>query len=227
LDRVPLDEAAVAERTAHYAALHDQRCRALLAAEHPDGDAITPAYLTACVRRLIDDRTIVVNEGVSNYETITNHLRLTRPGSMLTSGGSSLGWSGGAAIGVALARRDHTVICLTGDGSYLFSQPSVVHWMARRYDTPFLQIVYNNGGWKAPKLGLLALHPSGHGARADDLRLGFAPEPDHAGIAAAAGGAFAGVVTRASELDAALDAAMTAVRRERRCAVLDVKLPPL
>jgi hypothetical protein len=27
----------------------------------------------------------------------------TRPGSMLTSGGSSLGWSGGAANGVKLA----------------------------------------------------------------------------------------------------------------------------
>jgi acetolactate synthase I/II/III large subunit len=227
LDRTPRDEAAVAERTAHYAALHDQRRRALAAAEHPDGDAITPAYLTACVRRLIDDHTIVVNEGVTNYETIVDHLHLTRPGSMLTSGGSSLGWSGGAAIGVKLARRDHTVICLTGDGSYLFSQPSVVHWMARRYATPFLQIIYNNGGWKAPKLGMLALHPAGHGARAGHLGVEFAPDPDHAGIAAAAGGAFAGVVTRASELEAALDTALTAVRRERRCAVLDVKLPTL
>src|SRR5215475_7521363 len=202
LDRAPRDEAAVAERTAHYAALHDQRRRALLAAEHPDGDAITPAYLTACVRRLIDDRTIVVNEGVSNYETITNHLLLTRPGSMITSGGSSLGWNGGAAIGVALARPDHTVICLTGDGSYLFSQPSVVHWMARRYDTPFLQVIYNNGGWKSPKLSMLALHPSGHGSAAADVGVSFSPAPDHAGLAAAAGGAFSATVRHPDELDA-------------------------
>ena len=152
---------------------------------------------------------------------------MTRPGSMLTSGGGSLGWNGGAAIGVKLARPDHTVISLTGDGSYLFSMPSVVHWMARRYDTPFLQVIYDNGGWKSPKLSLLALHPDGHASRADDLGVGFEPAPDHAGIAAAAGGAFARTVTRAGELEAALDAALDAVRRERRCAVLDVKLPKL
>jgi acetolactate synthase-1/2/3 large subunit len=49
------------------------------------------------------------------------------------------------------------------------------------------------------------------------------PDPDHAGIAAAAGGAFARTVRRASELDAALDA----VHRDRRAAVLDVQLPAL
>ncbi|HEX2691042.1 MAG TPA: thiamine pyrophosphate-requiring protein [Kofleriaceae bacterium] len=222
-----IDEAAVAERTAHYAALHDQRHRALLARERPAGDAITPEYLTACVRRHVDDRTIVLNEGISSYQTICDHLFLRHPGSMLTSGGGSLGWNGGAAIGVKLARRDHTVISLTGDGSYLFSIPSVVHWMARRYDTPFLQVIYDNGGWKSPKLSTLALHPDGHASRADDIGVHFAPAPDHAGIAAAAGGAFACTVSRAGELEAALTAAMDAVRRERRCAVVDVKLPPL
>src|SRR5215468_8937088 len=227
LDRAPVDAAAVAEGTAHYAALHDQRRRALLAREHPDGDAITPEYLTARVRRRLDDRTIVLNEGISSYQTIGDHLLLTRPGSMITSGGSSLGWNGGAAIGVKLARPDHTVISLTGDGSYLFSQPSVVHWMARRYATPFLQVIYNNGGWKSPKLSMLALHPSGHGSAAVDVGVSFSPAPDHAGLAAAAGGAFAATVRRPDELDAALDAALDAVRRERRAAVLDVQLPPL
>jgi acetolactate synthase-1/2/3 large subunit len=227
LDRARIDEAAVAERTAHYAQLHDQRRRALLARERPDGDAITPEYLTACVRRHLDPTTIVLSEGISSYQTIGDHLLLTRPGSLFTSGGSSLGWHGGAAIGVKLARPDHTVIALTGDGSYLFSIPATVHWMARRYATPFLQVIYNNGGWKSPRLSMLALHPTGHGSRADDIGVRFTPAPDHAGIAAAAGGAFARTVHRAGELEAALDAAMDAVRRERRCAVLDVVLPPL
>jgi acetolactate synthase-1/2/3 large subunit len=222
-----IDGAAVAERTAHYAALHEQRRGALLAREHPAGDVITPEYLTACVRRHVDADTIVLSEGISNYQTIGNHLGLTRPGSLLTSGGSSLGWHGGAAIGVKLARPDQTVIALTGDGSYLFSMPSVVHWMARRYQTPFLQIIYDNDGWKSPKLSTLALHPTGHASRSSDLGVGFAPAPDHAGIAAAAGGAFARVVTHAGELEDALAAGLDAVRRERRCAVLDVKLPPL
>jgi acetolactate synthase-1/2/3 large subunit len=213
-----------AERIAHYAQLHDLRQAALRAREQPSGEAITPEYLTACVRRRLDDHTIVVNEGISSYHTICDHLAMTRPGSMLASGGGSLGWNGGAAIGVKLARPDHTVVSLTGDGSYLFSQPSVVHWMARRYHTPFLQVIYNNGGWRSPKLSALALHPDGHASRAADLGLGFEPAPDHGGIAAAAGGAFARKVTRAAELEAALDAALDAVRRAGRCAVVDVVL---
>jgi acetolactate synthase-1/2/3 large subunit len=222
-----LDPAAVAERTAHYAALHDQRQRALRTREQPTGDAITPEYLTACVRQLVDDRTIVLNEGISAYQAICDHLGATRPGSMFASGGSSLGWSGGAAIGAKLMRPDHTVISLTGDGSYLFSVPSVVHWMARRYATPFVQVIYDNDGWRSPKLSMLALHPAGYGSQAADIGVNFAPPPDHAGIAAAAGGAFARVVRRADELEAALAAALAAVRDERRSAVLDVKLPAL
>lgn len=222
-----IDATAVAERTAHYAALHAERRRVLAARERPAGDAITPEYLTACIRRRLDDRTIVINEGISSYHTICDHLGRTRPHSMLASGGGSLGWNGGAAIGAKLAHPDHTVISLTGDGSYLFSMPSVVHWMARRYQTPFLQVIYNNGGWKSPKLSMLALHPSGHASKAGDLGVGFDPPPDYGGIAAAAGGAFARVVARAGELDAALDAAFEAVRREQRCAVVDVVLPRL
>jgi acetolactate synthase-1/2/3 large subunit len=169
----------------------------------------------------------VLSEGISSYQTIGDHLQLHGPVRLFTSGASSLGWNGGAAIGVKLAEPERTVISLCGDGSYLFSVPSVVHWMARRYDTPFLQIIYDNGGWKSPLLSMLALHPDGHGAKADDIGVRFAPAPDHAGIAAAAGGAFARTISHAGELEGALHAALDAVRRERRCAVLDVKLAQL
>lgn len=225
LEACGIDDSARRERTAYHSALHESR-RMRLACEL-EGDTLTPAYLTSRVRRLVDDRTIVLNEGITNYQTIVDHLSLTRPGTLFASGGGSLGWNGGAAIGVKLAHPDKTVIALTGDGSYLFSIPSVVHWMARRYQTPFLQIVYNNGGWKAPKSSALALHPTGHASRAEDIGLNFAPPPDYAGIAAAAGGALARTVRHRTELDTALDEAMQAVRNDHRCAVVDVILPEL
>jgi acetolactate synthase-1/2/3 large subunit len=222
-----IDPERLADRRSHYGALHDRRLEALLAREVPAGDAITPEYLTACVRAIVDRDAIVLSEGISSYQTIGDHLQLHGPVRLFTSGASSLGWNGGAAIGVKLAEPERTVISLCGDGSYLFSVPSVVHWMARRYDTPFLQIIYDNGGWKSPLLSMLALHPDGHGAKADDIGVRFAPAPDHAGIAAAAGGAFARTISHAGELEGALHAALDAVRRERRCAVLDVKLAQL
>jgi acetolactate synthase-1/2/3 large subunit len=150
-----------------------------------------------------------------------------KPGTILASGGSSLGWHGGAAIGAKLAAPERTVVALTGDGSYLFSVPATVHWMARRYRTPFLTVVYNNRGWRAPKLSALAIHPHGHASRAADIGVDFDPVPDYGGIAAAAGGAFARRVKRPEEVDAAIAAALDAVLVEKRAAVLDVVLPHL
>ena len=126
-----------------------------------------------------------------------------------------------------LAAPDRVVVSLTGDGSYMFSVPSTVHWMARRYQTPFLQVVYNNRGWKAPKFSALAIHPDGYASKAADLDLSFDPPPDYAAIAAAAGGAFARTVRKASEVEESVERALRAVREEKRCAVLDVWLPEL
>jgi acetolactate synthase I/II/III large subunit len=135
------------------------------------------------------------------------------------------------AIGVKLACPDKTMVCLTGDGSYIFSAPSSVHWIARRYQTPFLQIIYNNRGWKAPKLSTLAIHPDGYARRAadrnEDIGVSFDPPPDYSGIAAAAAGAYARIVRRPEDLNSALDDALNAVRHERRCAVVDVSLARL
>ncbi len=227
LDTAAFDHQAVRLRRDHYSRLHEERDQALLQKEQPDGEIITPEYLTACVRRHVDQNTIVLNEGITNYPTIINHLSATRLGQMFASGGGSLGWHGGAAIGMKLACPDKTVICLTGDGSYMFSVPSSVHWIARRYQTPFLTVVYNNRGWKAPKSSTLAVHPDGFASRSDDIGVSFDPPPDYAGIAAASGGAFARIVRRTDELNDALIEGLNAVQQERRCAVLDVWLPHL
>jgi acetolactate synthase-1/2/3 large subunit len=220
------DPQSIATRRAHYTRLHEDRNTALARLEQPGrDDAISGEYVVACVRRHIDDATIVISEGISHYHTIGDHLRMDRPGSLFTSGGGSLGYSGGAAIGAKLACPDATVIAMCGDGSYMFSLPSSVHWIARAYGTPFLTVIFNNRGWKSPKLSALAVHPDGFASRANTLDVSFDPPPDYAGIAAAAGGAFARTVRQPDDLDPALEAAMHAVKVERRCAVLDVWVP--
>lgn len=233
LEQAALNVEAVEERRRHYTALHEARAIELLRREQPQADVITPEFLTASVRQVLfpdtsaDSQAIVLNEGITNYTAIVDHIGASRPGSMFTSGGGSLGWNGGAAIGVKLAHPEKTVVCLTGDGSYMFSQPSTVHWIARRYQTPFLQVIYNNRGWRAPKFSTLAVHQEGYASKTEDIGVSFDPPPDYSGIAAAAGGAFARIVRRPEELKPALEAAIRAVRAERRCAVLDAWLPHL
>jgi acetolactate synthase-1/2/3 large subunit len=227
LDRVGIDAALAERRRARHAAAHRARAETLARREAPDGDVITGEYLTGCVRRAVGDEAIVVSEGITNYHVICDHMARTRPATMFTSGGGSLGWNGGAAIGMKLAAPEKTFVVLCGDGSYMFSAPSTVHWMARRYETPFLQVIYNNRGWKAPKMSALAVHPSGYASRAVDLDTSFDPPPDYSGIAAAAGGAHARVVKRPEDLEPAIAEALDIVRDEKRCAVLDVWLAHL
>ena len=222
LDALPIDAAALRERTAHYAAASARRRARLAAREAAAGGAISPEFLAACVRRHLDEASVVLNEGITSYGVVHDHLGMTRPGSIFASGGGSLGWNGGAAVGAKLAAPDSTVVAMTGDGSYLFSVPSSVHWMAARYAAPFLQVVMNNGGWRAPRFSTLAVHPDGYASRAADLDFSFAPAPDYAGIAAAAGGAHAARVGRPEDLEAALAEAFRVVREEGRAAVLDV-----
>jgi acetolactate synthase-1/2/3 large subunit len=54
--------------------------------------------------------------------------------------------------------------------------------------------------------------------------MSFEPAPDYAGIANAAGGAFARIVRHPSEVGEALEQGLRVVREEKRCAVLDVWL---
>ncbi|HEX8446733.1 MAG TPA: thiamine pyrophosphate-requiring protein [Sphingomonas sp.] len=220
----PIDAATVAERTAHHATAHRARCAQLDALEAEPEDVLTPEYAVALFRTLMPDDVLVMNESISNYHTVINHLALDRPGSMHTSGGGSLGWNGGAAIGAKLACPERTVISFTGDGSFMFTVPSSVFWMARRYATPFLQVIFNNRGWKSPKLSALAVHPQGYAAAADGVDTSFEPAPDYAGIATAAGGAWGVRATTAAELRAAYVEGLRVVREEKRCAVIDVWL---
>jgi len=223
-----VDSQLVEERQAHYGRVHAERDAQLAHRERdPENGSITPEFLTARVRKHIDRDAIVLNEGITNYSVIHNHIGATQPLRLFTSGASSLGWNGGAAIGMKLAAPEKTVVCLTGDGSYMFSQPSTVHWIARRYQTPFLQVIYNNRGWRAPRFSALAVHPDGFASKSDDLGIAFDPPPDYSGIAAAAGRAFGQIVKRPEDLDSAIEAALHAVRDDSRAAVLDVWLAHL
>ncbi|WP_158889882.1 thiamine pyrophosphate-requiring protein [Amycolatopsis anabasis] len=221
-----LDAGAIADRYARATAEHERQQRELAAREQPDGGTITVEYLMACVREAIDDDTLVLSEAISGYQPVGQHLRRSRPGSLIGSGGGSLGWYAGAAIGAKLAEPERTVVSIVGDGTYLFGVPSSAQWVARRYQAPSLTIILDNRGWKSPKLSTLGVHPEGVAAEHDDFNVSFEPEADLPGIAAAAGGAWGRTVRDPDELKGALTEALDAVR-SGRSAVLSVHLPPV
>jgi acetolactate synthase-1/2/3 large subunit len=224
---------AISERSAHVKTLHETYISEMTIKEAmpSDNEDITPHYVLSVLRELIDegdannDSTIVLSEAISNYRPVADVLRRSAPGTFFTSGATSLGWHGGAAVGAKLACPSKTVVSITGDGSFLFSIPSTVHWMARRYDAPFLTVVLNNGGWKSPMLSAMAVDRDGWAAKTTPTRMGvgFEPEVDYSAVAVAAGAGWGAMVHKASEVQAALRKGLETVRAGR-AAVVDVRL---
>ncbi|KAM0786761.1 hypothetical protein ACM66B_002196 [Microbotryomycetes sp. NB124-2] len=230
-----LSKSVVDERKVALAKTKKAHVEALKALEvAQEGDLLTAPLIVSTLRKFSDPtKTLVCNEAISNYPHVWNHYNPTTAGSIFTSGASSLGWALGAAIGAKLAHTvsaQHAkdlVAVVVGDGSFVFGVPSASYWMARRYETPFLTIVLNNGGWKSPRLSMLGVHPEGLGSRssAADLNISFGPldslNPDYGAIAAASGGAWSRKVLKASELDEAMKEAIRVVQEDKRCALLD------
>jgi acetolactate synthase-1/2/3 large subunit len=192
----------------------------------PANGAINIQQLSQAVAELVNERTVVVFEEPTATERLLHTLRMRRPGSYFANGGSGLGWSINAAIGVKLAQPDAEVITLVGDGSYVFGVPSSTYWVTETYGAPQLTIVFNNGGWNAPKVSTLLVHPEGAARRNDKYWITVGARTRFADIAAAAGGAAAFRVEQAGELKATLTQALDIVRGGRS-AVVDVLTLPI
>jgi benzoylformate decarboxylase len=69
--------------------------------------------------------------------------------------GSSLGWGGGAAVGVQLAQPDRQVALMIGDGSLMFGPQAL--WTMARYEVPVLTVVWNNRNYQTVRHAYHAL----------------------------------------------------------------------
>ena len=195
------------------------------AAEAPVFGPITAAELSQGVRDLVNERTVVVFEAPTSTEVIPSVLKLSRPGSYLNSGGTGLGWGINAALGAKLASPDSEVVVLVGDGCYQFGVPGSAYWVASTYDIPFLTVIYNNGGWNAPKYSTLGVHPHGTAMRNDTFWATTTSGTRLADVARASGNVSAFEVCDRKDLTDTLGKAMDDVRSGRP-AVVDVRITP-
>jgi acetolactate synthase-1/2/3 large subunit len=220
-------DAAVPGREARCEWIADaQRRVALPPLRGAPADAIDVQVLSDAVRELVNERTVIVFEEPTATERLLSTLRMSRPGSYFANGGSGLGWGINAAIGAKLADPQAEVITLTGDGSYLFGVPSSAFWVAQTYGAPQLTIVFNNGGWNAPKQSTLLVHPEGTAKRRDRYWITVGAGARFADIATAASGAVGFRVSNRAELRDTLRDALQVVRGGSS-AVVDVVMMPI
>jgi acetolactate synthase-1/2/3 large subunit len=183
--------------------------------------SITGKWLSACVNKLLDERTILVNE----YPTVLEEMVIKESGRYFgnpSAGG--LGWGMGAALGAKLASPEKTVICAVGDGAYMFGNPTAVHYVSEAMHLPVLFIIANNARWAAVHRSTLSTYPTGFASQ--NKQPPFAtlePSPRFEHVVQASGG-HGERVTEPKQLMPALEKALKVVKEEKRQAVVNVCL---
>jgi acetolactate synthase-1/2/3 large subunit len=97
------------------------------------------------IEAVADKDAIFVEEFGSQRNKCMDHLNLGY-GAKTQLGrttGECLGWGLPASIGVKLAKPDHQVWALQGDGGMLFNQTEAL-WPMRRHEAPVITVIFNN-----------------------------------------------------------------------------------
>ncbi|KAI0398284.1 thiamine pyrophosphate enzyme [Xylariaceae sp. FL0594] len=196
-----------ARASAHSATLADIASRVRL---REDTDVLDVHNIGHLLKTYLPDSTTTfVVEAVTSAQSLSDQLQCSRPGSWINCGGTVIGWSNGAALGVRLAltelaERDRNsstttstprLVCqVVGDGSFMCAAPSTALWVASKYKIPILTVVLNNGGWKGPRDSARIVYPDGLNASATDeeVNTSLRPTPDYAALAEAAAGSEVG-----------------------------------
>ena len=193
-----------------------------LAREHEGDAVIHPAVLEAHLAEVLPRETVMVQES-STARTALMHfghggMTWTR------SGGGSLGFGVGAAIGAKIAvGRERPVVCHLGDGALGYS--AIGFWTMARYRTAMLIVVSNNESYQIVRHNWANQMPDSKMVRDGKypgLTLG-APMVDYVGLARAQG-VEGEQVTKVKELETALRRGLERVTKENRPYLLDVSV---
>lgn len=161
--------ATIEKRREILAARHQERmsARESAALKARGAKPIAVEWLGYCIGQLKREAPdcIVVDESLTSTPFLWSHLDTDEPEGIYGSGGSSLGWGLGAAVGIKLARPDRPVLLATGDGSFVFGEPLAALWAAQINKAPILVVVFNNGCYNANKSPLVSAYPQGYSVR--------------------------------------------------------------
>src|SRR6516164_8220016 len=90
--------------------------------------------------------------------------------------GAHLGSGVGTSAGVKLARPNQQVICLVGDGSFIFGPTAL--WNMARLELPVITVVYNNHAYGGPHSRVIANVPGGRMVQTGQFVHDYLGSPD-------------------------------------------------
>jgi thiamine pyrophosphate-dependent acetolactate synthase large subunit-like protein len=193
-----------------------------LVREHEGDPVIHPAVLEAHLAEALPRDTVMVQESSTARTALMNfgHGGMT----WTRSGGGSLGFGVGAAIGAKVAvGRERPVILHLGDGALGYS--AMGFWTIARYNAAMLIVVSNNESYQIVRHNWARQMPDSKMVREGKypgLMLG-SPMVDYVGLARSQG-VEGEAVTKVKDLETALRRGLDRVTRENRPYLLDVSV---
>ena len=193
-----------------------------LVREHAHDTVVHPAVLEAHLADVLPKNTVMVQESSTARTAL---LAFGHGGMTWTrSGGGSLGFGVGAAIGAKIAvGHERPVVLHLGDGALGYS--AMGFWTMARYNTAMLIVVSNNESYQIVRHNWANQMPDSKMVREGKypgLTLG-SPMVDYVGLARAQG-VEGEAVTKVEDLETALQRGLDRVTRENRPYLLDVSV---
>ena len=193
-----------------------------LVREHEHDSVIHPAVVEAHLAEILPRDTVMVHESSTARTTLLpfGHGAMT----WTRSGGGSLGFGVGAAIGAKIAvGREKPVVLHLGDGALGYS--AMGFWTMARYNTAMLIVVSNNESYQIVRHNWAKDMPDSKMVREHKypgLMLG-SPMVDYVGLARAQG-VDGEAVTKVKDLQPALRRGLEQVTRQNTPYLLDVSV---
>jgi benzoylformate decarboxylase len=193
-----------------------------LVREHAHDAVIHPAVLGAQLAEMLPRDTVMVQESSTAR---TGLIAFGHQGMTWTrSGGGSLGFGVGAAIGAKIAAgHERPVVLHLGDGALGYSASGF--WTMARYKTPILTIVSNNESYQVVRHNWANQMPDSKMVRDNKYPGLFLGDPaiDYAALAKSQG-VDGETVATLKDLEPALRRGLDVVNKQRRPYLLDVSV---
>ena len=129
----------------------------------PPSGALTPVSIAHALAAAIPEGCIVVDESLTTGRESMGHTAGARPHDMINNMGGSIGYSPPVATGAALACPDRRTICMTGDGSAMYTIQAL--WTQAREGLPITTVIFANNSYAILK------------AEFQNMKAGSAPGP--------------------------------------------------
>src|SRR6185503_17176995 len=119
-----------------------------------DQKPVQALALINAIGEILPKDTVVIDETVSSSGGLRQLVKSDDAQSFFGLRGGGIGWGLPASVGVKIALPDRPVICLSGDGSAMYTIQSL--WTAARYKIGVVFVIFNNTSYRILKQRLFA-----------------------------------------------------------------------